>query len=128
MTLLQQISAARKQRQQAMPWGDTCDLLIPTDGTSSGEDQWGNPVESTPGGFVPSGVPLACLASRLSAEDATKAGLASERELWRVVTNVPNAVPTSGHVRVTKADGRVLTLAVQKIEGTDMTVIVGEVQ
>lgn len=126
MTLLQQIGAARAQRVRVMPHGDLADTLTLTGGSAGGEDGWGNPTEGTPPTLQPSGVPLPCLAIRMSAEDTTSAGLASTREFWRVVINYRSAVTPTGHLQVTKADGRVIDLNITRVEGTDATVVIGE--
>ncbi len=126
MTLLQQIGAARAQRARAMPHGDLADTLTLTGGDTGGYDEAGNEIPTTPGTSQPSGVPLPCLATRMTAEDATQAGLSSTRELWRVTINYRDAVTPTGHLRVTKADGRVFDLSILKVEGTDITTVIGE--
>ena len=122
MGLLQQIAAARAQRQAAMPHGDLLESVTMPEG--SGEDEHGNPVD--PGTLEPViGAALPCLAVRLSSEDAVKAGLGDLRDVWRVVCNYPNAVSASQNLRITRACGDVLHLAVRRVTGTDITVAEG---
>lgn len=122
MSLISQIKAARDQRQAIMPHRDLMETL--TLPTSTGTDEWGNPVD--PGTLEPViGAALPCLAIRLSSEDAVRAGLGDLRDVWRVVCNYPNAVSASQNLRITREGGEVLQLAVRKITGTDITVAEG---
>lgn len=82
------------------------------------EDEWG---QQLPGTAQPGPV-LPCYAARLSSEDATRAGLASEREVWRVVIQDPPpdlALSPQSTLTVTLPGGQTVPLAVLRVSGVD---------
>ena len=79
------------------------------------EDEWGNQIPGTtqPGPTYP------CHAARLSAEDATKAGLASTAEVWRVVIDAPAPLTPEMTLTVTLANGETVPLSVTQVSGVE---------
>lgn len=79
------------------------------------EDEFGN-VE--PGPALP-GPTYPCHAARLSAEDSTKAGLASTAEVWRVVIDAPVPLTPEMTLTVTLANGETVPLSVTQVSGVE---------
>ena len=79
------------------------------------ENEWGEtlPGASTPGPTYP------CHAARLSAEDATRAGLASTAETWRVVIDAPAPLTPEMTLSVTLANGKTVSLSVTQVSGVE---------
>lgn len=120
MSITDNLKRAQAQLARVMPHADTFTVMV--DGPP-GEDAYGYPIPGTP---TQSG-PLVCHADRLSAEDATRAGLASSSEVWQVVTNLTDpAVTPDSTLTLTLADGRTVPLAVRKVAGRNRQVITAE--
>ncbi len=83
-------------------------VQLPGEQGPATEDEWGNqnPGTTQPGAVYP------CHAARLSAEDATKAGLASTAEVWRVVIDAPAPLTPEMTLTVTLANGEAVPLSV----------------
>ena len=77
------------------------------------ENEWG---ETVPGAAQP-GPSFPCHAARLSAEDATKAGLPSSAETWRVVVDAPAPITPEMTLTVTLASGETAALSVTQVSG-----------
>ena len=113
MTITQGIRQAGKQLARLMPHDATVQLPgVPGPAT---ENEWGEtlPGASTPGPTYP------CHAARLSAEDATRAGLASTAETWRVVVDGPAPITPEMTLSVTLANGKTVNLSVTQVSGVD---------
>ena len=103
--------------------GHTLARLMPHDATvqlpgvpgPATENEWGEtlPGASTPGPTYP------CHAARLSAEDATKAGLSSSAETWRVVIDAPAPITPEMTLSVTLANGETVNLSVTQVSGVE---------
>ena len=103
--------------------GHTLARLMPHDATvtlpgtpgPATENEWG---EVVPGVAQP-GPSFPCHAARLSAEDATKAGLASTAETWRVVIDAPAPLTPEMTLSVTLANGKTVSLSVTQVSGVE---------
>ena len=93
---------------------DATVTLPGTPGTAT-ENKWG---EVVPGVAQP-GPSFPCHAARLSAEDATKAGLSSSAETWRVVVDGPAPITPEMTLSVTLANGETVSLSVTQVSGAE---------
>ena len=103
--------------------GHTLARLMPHDATvtlpgtpgAATENEWGEVVRgpAQPGPTYP------CHAARLSAEDATRAGLASTAETWRVVIDAPAPITPEMTLTVTLASGETVNLSVTQVSGVE---------
>lgn len=124
MTIQDGMRRAGQQLARLVPHADTVQLP----GTAGGVtvNEWGEVLPGT----LTSGPSYPCHADRLSAEDATRAGLSAEREVWRVVVNEPvpitpqstltltlSNVETPISLTVTQVSGRLRTVALCQRSG-----------
>lgn len=113
MTITQGLRQAGRQLARLMPHDATVQLPgVPGPAT---ETEWGEVVQgdATPGPTYP------CHAARLSAEDATKAGLSSSAETWRVVVDGPAPITPEMTLTVTLASGETAALSVTQVSGVE---------